>query len=98
MRITKRQLRRIIKEEKTKLLREADPDIAALSRNIPRQAEAIVEKMGDDVWTALGVSDPYASAADMRTDFPWVNADEIYAFFAATRQGLEELIRDNSGD
>ena len=98
MRISKRQLRRIIKEEKARLVQEADPDIAALSRNIPRQAETIVEKMGTDVWMALGVSDSYASAADMRTNFPWVNADEVYAFFAATRKGLEELIRNNSGD
>ena len=98
MKITKRQLRRIIREEKARLVQEADPNIAALSRNIPRQAETIVEKMGDDVWTALGVSDPHASVAEMRTNFSWVNADEVYAFFAATRKGLEELIRNNSGD
>ena len=98
MRITKRQLKRIIREEKARLIKEADPDIAALSRNIPRQAETIVDKMGDGVWTALGVSNPYASAAEMRTKFPWVNADEVFAFFQATSKGLEELIRNNSGD
>ena len=94
MKITKRQLRRIIKEEKARILHEQmNPDIAALSRNIPRQAEAIVEKMGHDVWTALGVSDPHASVAKMKTNFPWVNADEVYAFFAATRKGLQETWR-----
>ena len=100
MKITKRQLRRIIREEKAHLIKEVGPDvdIAALSRNIPRQAETIVDKMGDGVWTALGVSNPYASAAEMRTKFPWVNADEVFAFFEATSKGLEELIRNNSGD
>ena len=98
MKITKRQLKRIIKEEKAKLIREADPDIAALSRNIPRQAETIVEKMGPDVWMALGIPDSYASASVLRAQAPWVDAEQVFAFFDATRKGLEELIRNNSGD
>jgi hypothetical protein len=98
MKITKRQLKRIIREEKARLIKEADPDIAALSRNIPRQAETIVEKMGPDVWMALGIPDSYASASVLRAQAPWVDAEQVFAFFDATRKGLEELIRNNSGD
>jgi hypothetical protein len=91
MKITKRQIRRIIKEERAKLREQAVTNPAL-------QAETIVEKIGGNVWSALGVDDPYAGSAKMSASYPWVNETEVMDWFDATRKSLEELIRNNEGE
>lgn len=49
MKITKRQLRRIIKEEKARLIRESVSDMADYQRNIERVAEQISSNFGEDM-------------------------------------------------
>ncbi len=53
MRITKRQLRRIIKEEKRKLLRETVTDMADFEAQIEEAADGIAMKFGDDMHSML---------------------------------------------
>jgi hypothetical protein len=47
--ITKRKLRRIIKEEKAKILRESVSDMSDYQRNIERVAEQISSNFGEDM-------------------------------------------------
>ena len=49
MKITKRQLKRIIKEEKNKLLREGETQEEALSHALDEYVMALDEEMGYDV-------------------------------------------------
>jgi len=68
MKITKRQLRRIIKEEKAKLLRESVADMQGYEALIERYASQLSDNFGEDMMTLFD-EEPQAFSGQSKMDW-----------------------------